>query len=133
MFNKVLLDAPCSSDRHVVQDNFRLSGWSVKKSHEFAKLQKKLLLSAIHTVQVGGTIVYSTCSLSPIENDGIIRSTLTDLSDSYSAKVETVDFSGTLDLKEFCVSDTTEHGLLVIPTKLKNWGPMYTCKMLRVS
>ena len=133
VFDKVLLDAPCSSDRHLLQENFRSSGWSVKKSREFAELQKKLLTSAIHTVRVGGTVVYSTCSLSPIENDELIESTVKDLNAMHEARVESVDFVKELNLNEFCISNTTKHGILVIPSKTKNWGPMYTCKILRVS
>jgi len=129
-FNKVLVDAPCSSDRHLIHENFRYSGWSLRKSREFAELQKKLLISAINSVQVGGTIVYSTCSLSPIENDGVVDSAMAEL---HSTKVETVNFVSGLKIDEFCTSDTTKHGLLVIPSKAKNWGPMYTCKLLRVS
>ena len=132
-FDKVLLDAPCSSDRHLLHENFRFSGWSVKKSREFAELQKKLLTSAIRTVRIGGTVVYSTCSLSPIENDAVIESTVEDLNALRESRVETVDFVEELNLNEFCISNTTKHGLLVIPSETKNWGPMYTCKMLRVS
>ncbi len=34
---------------------------------------------------------------------------------------------------EFQVSNTTSHGLLILPSRFRNWGPMYTCKLERVS
>ena len=132
-FDKVLLDAPCSSDRHLVQDQFRHSGWSMKKSREFAELQKQLLLSAIRAVKVGGTVVYSTCTLSPFENDDVINWAVTEASNMHGFKVQSVNFCNGFNLDEFCISDTVRHGLLVTPSKTKNWGPMFTSKLLKVA
>ena len=46
--------------------------WSVKKIKELGQRQKSLLRSAISATQVGGTIVYSTCTLAPEENEGVV-------------------------------------------------------------
>lgn len=39
-------------------------------------LQKELLVNALKLVKVGGIVVYSTCSLNPIENDGVVHMAL---------------------------------------------------------
>ena len=95
-FDRVLLDAPCSSDRYLIQDNFRMAGWSVKKSREFAKLQKELLVSALRTVKVGGVVVYSTCTLSQIENDDVISLGTEQAYKSYGIESKIVDLSSSV-------------------------------------
>lgn len=64
-FDKVLLDAPCSMEGHL----FYPSG---KKIHNIAKLQRWLLRSAVSAAKPGGTVVYSTCSMAPEENEEVV-------------------------------------------------------------
>ena len=72
-FDRVLLDAPCTglgiiSKDHSIKAN-RLLIDLYKNSH----VQKELLLSAIDSARVGGVIVYSTCSVSPLENEEVVN------------------------------------------------------------
>lgn len=72
-FDKVLLDAPCSLEgMFSLHDPATYSQWSLKKVKLLAKEQCWLLRSAISAARPGGTIVYSTCTLSPEENEGVI-------------------------------------------------------------
>ncbi|MBU2560851.1 MAG: RsmB/NOP family class I SAM-dependent RNA methyltransferase [Nanoarchaeota archaeon] len=78
MFDKILLDAPCSG-------NFTTDpGWFEKRSPEgvrlMAKAQKSLLQAAIAVLKPSGTLVYSTCSLEPEENEEVIEWALDNLS-----------------------------------------------------
>ncbi|KAL0048518.1 hypothetical protein WJX82_004983 [Trebouxia sp. C0006] len=74
-YDCVLLDAPCTSERHVLQQAVSGSGksaklrWSVRQCEDMAALQVRLLTAALKTVRCGGRVVYSTCSISPLEND----------------------------------------------------------------
>lgn len=76
-FDRVLVDAPCSSearfDRH---DEKSIRYWSRHKIRAFSRLQKKLLLSAINCVKKGGSIVYSTCTFAPEENELMLHTVL---------------------------------------------------------
>lgn len=69
-FDKILLDAPCSGN-FVVDDQ-----WLNKKTtsgiKERAELQKKLMRAAVSVLKDDGTLVYSTCSLEPEENEFVI-------------------------------------------------------------
>jgi len=72
-FDKVLLDAPCSGEGMIYLGKKRpLKFWNIKKSQEIAKLQKKMILSAYSCLKPGGTLIYSTCSLSPNENESVV-------------------------------------------------------------
>ncbi len=72
-FDKVLVDAPCSMEgRFDTSDPKSFSHWSPKKVKNLARLQKWLLRSAFSATKPGGTLVYSTCTLSPEENEEVI-------------------------------------------------------------
>lgn len=66
-FDKVLLDAPCSGNYAIEEDFF------IKKSvdgiRERSRLQKELLKAAVKVLKKNGTLVYSTCSLEPEEDE----------------------------------------------------------------
>lgn len=77
-FDRVLLDAPCSSEAQFTRlDPESWAHWSPKKVKDSARLQSKLLRSAYQALKPGGVLLYSTCSLSPEENelvvDGLLR------------------------------------------------------------
>ncbi|HZE87410.1 MAG TPA: RsmB/NOP family class I SAM-dependent RNA methyltransferase [Methylomirabilota bacterium] len=72
-FDKTLVDVPCSMEgRIVLSDPESYQDWKLGKIKELATKQKYLLRSAISATKVGGTIVYSTCTLAPEENEGVI-------------------------------------------------------------
>lgn len=72
-FDRVLVDVPCSMEgRFVTSDPETFTHWSQKKVKSLAKLQNWLLRSAVSATKPGGTVVYSTCTLSPEENEEVI-------------------------------------------------------------
>jgi 16S rRNA (cytosine1407-C5)-methyltransferase len=86
-FDRVLLDAPCSSEgRFRVDEPASFAYWSVRKIREMVQKQRRLLQSAVHALRPGGTLVYSTCSLAPEENEGV----LTDLLKKFGSAIEIV-------------------------------------------
>ncbi len=72
-FDKVLVDAPCSAEGTIRKDWKALSRWSINLIKSISGLQKKLILAAYDSLKEGGTLVYSTCTLSPEENEGVIN------------------------------------------------------------
>jgi NOL1/NOP2/sun family putative RNA methylase len=76
-FDRVLLDAPCSSEaRFHLSKPVSWANWSPRKIRESARKQFGLLKAAIHATKVGGRIIYCTCSFSPEENERIIHKAL---------------------------------------------------------
>jgi NOL1/NOP2/sun family putative RNA methylase len=72
LFDKILLDAPCSSEGLVRKDFDALKNWSNELVQIKSSLQKKLVKKCIELLKPNGTIVYSTCSLSPEEDEEIV-------------------------------------------------------------
>ncbi len=72
-FDATLADVPCSMEgRFVLSDPKSFMSWSRKKIKNLSQLQRWILRSAVSATKVGGRIVYSTCTLSPEENEEVI-------------------------------------------------------------
>jgi len=78
-FDKVLVDAPCSAEGRINIHEKRTFGfWSEKNIVEHAKLQRRLLRAAVGCLKPGGTLVYSTCTLAPEENEKMVEWLITE-------------------------------------------------------
>lgn len=86
-FDRVLCDAPCTAQGTVRKDPDALSYCSMDNIVKMSRLQYQLLESAIHAATIGGRIVYSTCTLTPEENERVVRAML----DRFPGTVEIVD------------------------------------------
>ena len=72
-FDKTLVDVPCSLEgRFDVKNPKSYRDWSLKKVQILSAHQQHLLRSAVSATKPGGVIVYSTCTLSPEENEKVI-------------------------------------------------------------
>lgn len=72
VFDRVLLDAPCSGDGIVCKDRGMLRFWSPEEAVHKSAEQIGLLRAAFHMLRPGGRLVYSTCSLSTEENEDVL-------------------------------------------------------------
>lgn len=72
-FDKILADVPCSAEGRFLTTNPKsFKYWKQRKVKEMVHKQKKLLHSAFFALKEGGVLVYSTCTFSPEENEGVI-------------------------------------------------------------
>ena len=72
-FDKILLDAPCSGEglmRYGRDKDF--ATWSVAHIKRLQSLQKQIILQAWQLLKPGGTLVYSTCTMAPEENEAVV-------------------------------------------------------------
>jgi len=76
-FDRVLLDAPCSGLGVISRDPSVKVQRTISDVKKTAHLQKELLLAAIdvlnHKSKTGGVMVYSTCSVSVMENEEVVN------------------------------------------------------------
>jgi NOL1/NOP2/sun family putative RNA methylase len=71
-FDKILLDAPCSGTGTIRKSLKTIKMWNPGMVKRITGLQKRLLVNAHKLLKDDGVLVYSTCSLEPEENEGII-------------------------------------------------------------
>jgi len=128
-YDRVLVDAPCSSDRHNVK-SWVTKGVFHPFSKELHKLQCNLLRAAIHAVKSEGVIVYSTCTESTKENDDVVAA-VRDSAGKAGVEVEVTPPGISEEFTALLSSNIhpMAHGTLLLPSKTLNIGPMYTSRM----
>ena len=71
-FDRILLDAPCSGTGTIRKSLKTLRIWNPNMVKRLAGTQRQLIDTAFKNLKTGGILVYSTCSLEPEENEGVI-------------------------------------------------------------
>ena len=75
-YDRILCDVPCTGDGTVRKNWAIWQKWNVGQALGIHKLQRRILLRGMDMMAEGGRIVYSTCSLNPIENEATVLSAL---------------------------------------------------------
>ncbi|XP_066477376.1 tRNA (cytosine(34)-C(5))-methyltransferase, mitochondrial [Tiliqua scincoides] len=127
-FDKVLVDAPCSNDRSwLFSSDLQQASLRLAQRKALSAIQIELLRSAVEALRPGGTVVYSTCTLSKAENSDVITHILNSCSRVVPVDMSTLARSAS---QEFTLASSVhQHELLVLPEKGKAWGPMYIAKL----
>ncbi len=73
-FDKIIVDAPCSGEGMFRKDDIAIREWSVEHTLSCCDRQKLILDSAYKMLKTGGRLVYSTCTYSKEENEGVCES-----------------------------------------------------------
>jgi|FLOH01.1.fsa_nt_gi tRNA (cytosine49-C5)-methyltransferase len=68
-FDKVLVDAPCSATGTIRRSLKALTMWSPGIVRKMAGIQRQLIQAGFMALKPGGTMVYSTCTQEPEENE----------------------------------------------------------------
>ncbi|NXS91093.1 NSUN4 methyltransferase, partial [Jacana jacana] len=135
-FHKVLVDVPCTTDRHSVmeQDNNIFHKRRTKERQMLPMLQLQLLMAGILATKPGGEVVYSTCSISPLQNEHVIERAVEVAETEYNIRIHVEDLSyfRTLFQDTFSFFSGCRLGELVLPHLTANFGPMYFCKLRRM-
>ncbi len=92
-FNKIIVDAPCSGEGMFRKEPKALEEWSLEHTKSCAARQKLIIDSAISMLAPGGRLVYSTCTFSPLENEGVADYILSNYPDM---KLLPIDLPGLL-------------------------------------
>lgn len=130
-FDRILLDAPCSSERHVLADPKYLNTWSPSRIKTVTTEQWALLSSAYRLLSPEGILLYSTCALCPEENDGMIERLYKKFNRDGSAfsllepepdLKEISAFTPALTLPAF---EKTKYGFMIFPDTQNGAGPIF--------
>jgi tRNA (cytosine49-C5)-methyltransferase len=87
-FDKILVDAPCSGTGTIRKSLKTITIWNPGMISKLARQQKELIVSAFDNLKSGGEMVYSTCSVEPEENEGVIDYLLEKFDDAKVVKVK---------------------------------------------
>lgn len=74
-YDAILLDAPCSGEGLMTlrpEDTKLFDSWSPAHIRRLSDLQKRLISHAWRLLRPGGTLVYSTCTMAPEENETVV-------------------------------------------------------------
>lgn len=86
-FDKILLDAPCSGEGTLRSSPKTFLMWNEKIVYKLSRLQKKFIAQALKCLKVGGTLVYSTCTHGPEEDEEVVDFALK----NFPVKVEKIN------------------------------------------
>jgi 16S rRNA (cytosine1407-C5)-methyltransferase len=117
----ILVDAPCSSEAHVLKDERALAAWTIARPRFLAGRQWALLSSAFLLLEPSGSLVYATCAITQEENDGVARRLLK----KYGAQA-------VLDPPEFSEGEKTQFGHVILPDRC-GLGPLYVARFMKAA
>ncbi|XP_074506903.1 5-cytosine rRNA methyltransferase NSUN4 [Sebastes fasciatus] len=136
-FDRVLVDAPCTTDRHSLMedDNNIFSKNRTGERRRLPQLQLELLLAGIQAAIPGGEILYSTCTLSQIQNLGVVEQAIYLAQENHGIHLQVVDLRPLTHMfrKTFHFAPDLQLGEMVIPHLAANFGPIYMCKLRRLT
>ncbi|MCX6749531.1 MAG: RsmB/NOP family class I SAM-dependent RNA methyltransferase [Candidatus Pacearchaeota archaeon] len=89
LFDKILVDAPCSGEGTIRSSPATYQMWNPNTIKVLSRLQKSLLASAIEILKPEGELVYSTCTHAPEENEEVVDFALNKFKDKI--KVEKIN------------------------------------------
>ena len=114
VFDKVLLDAPCSGEgRFLATDARTYRSWSERAVNELAKIQKKLLKSAWQALKPEGEMVYSTCTLNRKENEEVLEWAMQEL----GTRIEPINLGVKNAVQAISEKDEIRNAIRILPSK----------------
>jgi len=99
-FDKILVDAPCSGIGTIRKSPKTIQTWNPNVGKTMAGVQKQLLKTAFTSLNEGGTLVYSTCTTEPDENEAIVDHILTNVDNIKLQKIN-LDIKRSKPIEEF--------------------------------
>jgi len=101
-FDRILVDAPCSGTGTIRKSLRTILMWNPRGIEKLSRIQKSLIEVAFELLKEGGTMVYSTCTIEPEENEAVISHLLSKYSNA-----------------ELCDIDATTLGIVRTPAILR--------------
>ncbi|XP_067461548.1 5-methylcytosine rRNA methyltransferase NSUN4 [Thunnus thynnus] len=136
-FDRVLVDVPCTTDRHslIEDDNNIFSKSRTGERRRLPQLQLELLLAGITAACPGGEILYSTCTLSQNQNQSVVEQAIYLARENHGIQLQVVDLRPLTHMfrKTFHFAPDLHVGEMVIPHLAANFGPIYMCKLRRLT
>jgi len=128
-FDRAIVDAPCSCEGTIRKNPDTLDQWTLNHVHSVAAIQKGILSRAIQATQPGGTVVYSTCTFAPEENEAVVDHVLeTEDCDVVAFDCPLESVSGVTEWEDETYDDRVEKTHRIYP-HLNDTGGFYCAKL----
>ena len=88
-FDRILCDVPCSGDGTLRKNPDLWKKWNPGHAFSLQSLQVRIATRGIQLLSPGGLMVYSTCSLNPVENEAVVVQLL----QAFPDQIQLVDIS----------------------------------------
>ncbi|KAM8930169.1 5-cytosine rRNA methyltransferase NSUN4 [Pelodytes ibericus] len=136
-YDRVLIDAPCTTDRHSLleEENNIFHRMRTKERQMLPMLQIELLVAGLQALKPGGEVVYSTCSLSQLQNECVVERAVELAASQYRIQAVPQDLRYFREsfMNTFNFAMNCRVGELILPHLSANFGPMYFCKLKRLT
>jgi 16S rRNA C967 or C1407 C5-methylase (RsmB/RsmF family) len=129
-FDRILVDAPCSSEGRERKGPGVMARSSCKRSLDLQALQIDLLKNALRLVRSGGVVVYSTCTYAPEENELVVESVLDKARPEKISIPGLKDCPGITDWNGEHLNDDLQLSSRYYP-HLNNTGGFYVAKLVK--
>lgn len=122
-FDKILIDAPCSGEGMFRKEPSMVKAWEQNGPEFYRGLQEDILSQALPMLKEGGMLLYSTCTFSPLEDEGSVEYLLSLDEDLHLVEME--GYSGFVKGKPELINSTNneiEKCVRIFPHKLDGEG-----------
>jgi len=131
-FDRALVDVPCSCEGTIRKNPDALDNWSLDHVEGIAGVQTAILGRAIEVTRPGGTVVYSTCTFAPEENEAVVQHAI----EEYGCRVVDFDLAlehapGVTDWRDATYDDSLRRAKRVYPHHNDTGG--FFCAKLEVA
>lgn len=75
-YDRILADVPCSGDGTARKNPNVWQKWTPKDGLGLHNLQLRILFRGLQMLKKGGRMVYSTCSMNPVENEAVVAAAI---------------------------------------------------------
>ncbi|XP_068587892.1 5-methylcytosine rRNA methyltransferase NSUN4-like [Cebidichthys violaceus] len=116
-------------------DNNIFSKIRTGERRRLPQLQLELLMAGIEAARPSGEILYSTCTLSQIQNQSVVEQAIHLARENHGIHLQVVDLRPLTHMfrKTFHFAPNLHLGEMVIPHLAANFGPIYMCKLRRLT
>lgn len=130
-FDRILADVPCSSEKHVYNSHKHLHKWTTARIRQLKQRQIAIVSGLFEALAPGGRLVYSTCAITPEENEEVIETLLKKKKErmrliNLDAELSSIPhLSGITSNKE--ITFPLDHVMRIIPHHMQeiNLDPMF--------
>jgi tRNA (cytosine49-C5)-methyltransferase len=100
-FDKILLDAPCTGTGTIRKSPRTILDWSPNLIKRIAGIQKQLIKIAFQNLKPKGTLVYSTCTMEPEEDEAVISHLLENFENAKLEKINIKNLKSSEPITKF--------------------------------